>query len=871
MPVLKNLSIAFAFFPILLCAQISDDFSDGDLTNSPAWLGDIPHFIINNESQLQLNAPGAGTSLLYLPTAVADSAVWELYFKMDFSPSGSNSLHIVLQSDQNDLLNGNGYYLFLGETGSDDAIHFYRMDDGNKTLLASASTGAVANVPTVRLQMKRQTGGNWTLLVDYAGGQNLLTEFTVTDATYGGGNDQFFGIQCDYTATRTDKFFFDDILVAPLVPDTQAPVLLSANAISATEVEVFFDENLEETAATEPANYSINNGIGQPAAAFLDGLDKTLVHLSLQTPLSSPADYSLTVDNIVDLQGNMSGAQTASFSFFEPDTVAEFDILINEIMADPTPPVTLPPVEFIELYNRSDKTIDLAGFGFSSGGTPQIFPGYLLHPKSYVIVCDDSNVDSLTLYGEVIGLASFPSLVNSGDELTLTDPSGTVIHFVSYAIGTYGDPQKAEGGWTLELINPLSPCQGASNWRASISLLGGTPGQPNSVINETADTQGPNLVRAFAKVNQPDVIELFFNEGLEKTAAQDIGNYMISNGVQVSTATLLPPLNMVVRLQLAMPLMPSVVYEITVADAISDCTGNMIQDNQTTIALPEPIEPSDIVINEVLFNPLVGGVDFLEVFNRSNKVLNLADLVIGNLREGVDTVVRQVTTNRLIFPGEYIVFTESPDKVNAIYKVKNETALLTNELPSFNNDQGNVTLFRGGITGAVIIDAFDYHEDFHHPLLDDPDGVSLERLNPNAPTQDRNNWHSAAALVSYATPTYENSQAIPDQNAEVDFFEIPEKKLSPDDDGFQDFLLINYKTDSPGYTAQVRIHDIEGRLVKTLLNNELLATEGFLRWDGDTDRGGKARLGIYILWAQVSKPDGTVKVFKETCVVAGQL
>lgn len=871
MSYLKMRSFLLVCLPFWLNAQVSDNFSDGDLTNNPTWLGDGANFIVNSESQLQLNAPAEGTSLLYLPTAIADSAVWEMYFKMDFSPSGSNSLHLVLQSDQQTLLNGNGYYLFIGETGSDDAIRFYRMDNGAQTLLASATIGAVADPPEVRMKMERETGGLWTLMVDYTGGQNFQTEISITDATYGGSSDLYFGLQCQYTATRTDKFFFDDILLAPLLPDTQAPVLLSVNAISATELAVVFDENLEEISATEPANFAINNGIGQPAAAFLDGSDKTLVHLSLQVPLVSPTDYELMVEKIVDLEGNIGGTQTVPFSFFEPETPVEFDILINEIMADPSPVVAIPPVEFIELYNRSDKIFDLQGFGFSNGSTPQVFPNFLLQPNSYVLVCAEDNVDSLTLFGDVVGLPFFPGLVNSGDELTLTDAGGNAIHFVSYTTDTYQDPQKAEGGWTLELINPLAPCQAESNWRASNSLLGGTPGQPNSVLNETPDEQGPDLIRAYASVNQPDRIELFFSEGLEKTTGTNAANYAVSDGVEITTATLLPPTNKVVYLQLAAPLSVSVVYEITLSDAIKDCTGNEIQNKEITIALPEPIGPKDLVINEILFNPNAGGVDFVEVFNRSEKVLNLGDLVIGNLQVDIDTVVKEVVVNKLIFPGEYAVFTTSPNNVKDNYQVENEAAFLTNDLPAFNNDAGNVTLFRGGATGVVVVDAFDYQEEFHHPLLDDPDGVSLERLNPNAPTQDRNNWHSAAAVVGFGTPTYQNSQAIPDLNSAADFFEIPEKKLSPDGDGFQDFLLINYRTDSPGYTAQIKIYDVEGHLVKTLVNNELLSTEGFLRWDGDTDRGGKARIGIYILYAQIFRSDGAKKEFKETCVVAGRL
>ncbi len=870
MTLFRNFIIFLLALPLSAKAQVADDFSDGNFSDNPAWQGDVTDFIVNAGLQLQLDAPEAGTSNLFLQTAIADSAVWELYFKMDFPPSGSNSLRIVLQNDQEMLDDGNGYFLFIGETGSDDAVQFYRMDDGNEILLASATLGAVADAPEVRLRMLRTVGGAWTLFADYTGGQNFTEEFQTTDATYGSG-DFYFGFQCKYTATRTDKFFFDDIKTEPLVPDTSPPVLLSANAISSTEVDVFFDEILDETAATEPSNYSIGNGIGEPAAAFLDAMDKTLVHLILQNQLATLTDYVLQVNGIADLEGNAAGPQNANFTFVQIETAEGFDILINEIMADPTPPVAIPSVEFIELYNRSDKVLDLEGFGFSTGGTPKTFPPYKILPKKYVLVCDEDDVDSLAIFGEVIGISGFPGLVNGGAQLTLTDADGNIIHSTVYSASTYNDPQKEDGGWTLELVNPLAPCKGESNWRASVNLLGGTPGQPNSVLDETLDAEGPNLLRAFADAAQPFSIDLFFDEGLDELAAENSASYSISGNIEIVSASLLPPANNVVRLQLDAPLAPSILYEITVSGQVVDCTGNSIGMGSATLALPEPIEAFDIIINEILFNPETGGVDFVEIFNRSDKVLNLSDLIVGNIREGIDTVVRQVETNRLLFPRKYTVFTESPSDITARYAVENEAALVSNDLPSFSNDEGNVTLFRAGPTGAVIIDAFDYREDFHHPLLDDTDGVSLERLNQDAPTQDRNNWHSAAATAGYATPTYKNSQSVPDPTSADGIFQIPEKKLSPDGDGFQDFLTVNYRTDGPGFAAQAKIFDAEGRLVKTLFNNELLATEGFFRWDGDTDRGGKARVGIYVLWVQLFHPDGTVKVFKDTCVVAGRL
>jgi hypothetical protein len=595
------------------------------------------------------------------------------------------------------------------------------------------------------------------------------------------------------------------------------------------------------------------------------------VHLSLANPLVSLTNYKLTVNGLADLAGNAGGAQQANFSYIEIAQAEEFDILINEIMADPTPPVTLPDVEFIELYNRSNKVIDLAGFGLSSGSTPQIFPSFQMLPGSYLLVCDDSKVDLLAPYGNVIALTTFPALTNDGDDLTLTNPAGEVIHYVKYALSWYKDTQKAEGGWTLELINPLAPCEAESNWRASDNLLGGTPGQPNSVLNAVPDEKGPDLVRVFASPDTPDEVQLFFTERLNAANAENPANYQFSPVVAIANATLAQPLGDVVSLKLAQPLQKSVEYEVQVLKNTTDCVGNPIGSaDRLKIALPEPIEPLELVINEILFNPATGGVDFVEIYNRSNKIFNLGDLLIANMQAGKDTMVSKVENDLLIFPGGYAVFTENPGDILNRYSVQNENALILNDLPSFNDDAGNVTLFRAGPSEAIIIDAFDYDEDFHHPLLDDVNGVSLERLDPDRPTQDRANWHSAASIAGFATPTYRNSQYFENQIVADDFFEIPENTFSPDGDGFKDFLVINYRMDKPG-SAKVKVFDSEGREVKSLANNEQLMAEGFLRWDGDLDGGGKARIGIYVVWIEIFHPDGTTRNFKKTCVLAGRL
>ena len=67
------------------------------------------------------------------------------------------------------------------------------------------------------------------------------------------------------------------------------------------------------------------------------------------------------------------------------------------------------------------------------------------------------------------------------------------------------------------------------------------------------------------------------------------------------------------------------------------------------------------------------------------------------------------------------------------------------------------------------------------------------------------------------------------------------------------------------------IYDINGRTVRTLVKNQLLATEGIFTWDGTTDNISKARIGSYIIFFEVFSESGEVKSLKKTCVLGHKL
>ena len=856
------------FLPFITFGQFSDNFDDGDLTNNPTWEGDSDVFIVNSNNQLQLNATVAGTSLLYITTTIPDSTIWELYFKADFAPSGNNGLRVYLQSDDPTFVNGNGYYFEFGESGADDALNFYRMDNGVGTLLGSGQTGGVGTAPAEgRLKISRTITGDWEVNVDYEGGNILLTDLTFSDNVYPGNTGNYFGLQCEYTSGNITDFFFDDINLAPLLPDLSPPAVVTVDVISGFELDVYFDESLDENSAEQINNYTVDNGIGNPVTAILDNGNPSLVHLTFSTEFPSGQESVLDVNGVQDVVGNAMTNQTIPFTYYFLEVPQQNDILINEFMADQSPPVGLPQVEFVELYNNTDKIFDLVGSTIASGGSPQVFENYIFEPGEYLILCDDSDIDSLASFGNIYAFSSFPSLSNDGDEFVLKNEDEMIVDSISYDKSWYQNTNKDDGGWSIELINPeQSPCVIDLNWRASENPLGGTPGTENSVLN--LDPSTPEVTLDSLVVTNTDQLILLFNVVVDEVMATDPNNYTISPNLEIASITPSGIIGNEVLVELNEPIAGSITYTIT-ANNISDCIGNSAASSSLDFLKPGIANTGDILINEILFNPETGGKDFVEFYNNSSKVINLNSLSLANIEPG-DTSDVDITTNYLLMPQAYVVLTEDPTNILENYTVQSPEALLLADLPPFDDDLGNVTLFRRTMAESVIIDEFDYDNEYHSAFLDDEEGVSLERINFDEPTQNESNWHSAAASAGYATPTYINSQFADLTNTDG-LLTLTKNVFSPDADGFEDLLFMQFNTGTPGYNADIKIYDSEGRMVKHLLRNELIPIQGTLRWDGITDELTKAGIGIYILFAEFISDTGDVKQVKETFVLATRL
>ena len=546
-----------------------------------------------------------------------------------------------------------------------------------------------------------------------------------------------------------------------------------------------------------------------------------------------------------------------------------YDVVIDEIMADPTPQIGLPSNEWIELKNVSSNPINLQNWRIGDAtGQSGPLPNFILQPDSFVIICTGSAVAAMQVYGRTISVTSFPSLDNDGDQLYLKNSAGMIIHAVSYSSSWYQNELKKDGGWTLEMIDAKSPCAGSSNWRASVSVTGGTPGNKNSIDAVNNDQSPPELQRAYTTDNI--TIVLVFDEPLDSLKGATLTNYSIDGGLTIMSAVTLSPLFDRVQLKLNIPMLPNTVYNITVNN-VSDCKNNVIgNSNKAKVGMPVDPATGELIVNEILFNPRPNGFDYVEFYNKSNKIFDASRLYIANRNSSnVISNIRQLSaTPLLVFPEDYIAVTENAASLSLNYLVKNpDWVLALSSLPSFPDDKGFVILldYQGS-----IVDEVDYDKNWHFKLVDNDDGVALERIDPDGPSQDQNNWHSAASTAGYGTPTYKNSQykQPPGINATI---EVSPKVFSPDNDGHDDIASIQYKISEPGYVANITIFDGAGRIVRNLVQNGTLGLSGYWNWDGLDDKGKKLPVGAYVIFTEIFNLRGKKEKFKNTVVLARRL
>lgn len=526
---------------------------------------------------------------------------------------------------------------------------------------------------------------------------------------------------------------------------------------------------------------------------------------------------------------------------------SEHDIVINEIMADPTPVVGLPDVEYVELYNRSQMSLSMKGCTIMINKTKKPLPDFVMSPNSYVVMCKPKDTTSLSPFAKVLGVAGFPALTNGGTVIELINREGETVDNVLFSDDWHDSSDKKKGGWSLERIDFNRFCSQNKNWASSIDNSGGSPGYVNSMYYNNIDDDKPYI--SGYKIVSNRVIELHFSEDVFSFSKISLSGNMAVDSVVIADSLM--------SVYLANCLANNNLYSIVVECVIDGC-GNVASRLSVELSIDLP-QKGDLYISEILFNPRDDGSDFVELYNAGNNPVNLYSLWLATRDNSfsIKSLCRISNEKKLLPSKSYLLITTDMDNVSNNYIVPKDVFFVEiSKIPAFANEKGTVVVVNDSM---AVIDEMAYSEAMHDVFIADVDGVSLERISFDQVSGLETNWHSAASSVGYATPGYANSQA---ETASVPVNQISflSDVVSPNGDGYNDALEVTVETDIAGYKANISIFDSRGSRVSNPVIGETLGR--VWQYDFTADKLPQ-RSGTYILFVEMLHSNGYKKILKK--------
>ena len=293
-------------------------------------------------------------------------------------------------------------------------------------------------------------------------------------------------------------------------------------------------------------------------------------------------------------------------------------------------------------------------------------------------------------------------------------------------------------------------------------------------------------------------------------------------------------------------------------------TGSTPGEKNSVIDL-KSYEGNSLIINEIMFDPAENNSEFVEFLNTSNDSVD-----VGGWRlyqpNGSYNMISDIS--RIIPNGGFFLLAADSSIYENYNWLKYSYCYIANKSDlSLSNSEDKITL--KDAKGNTIDSVF-YSSKWHNKNFLVTKNKSLERINPLIISNNPENW-STAVCAEGATPGKSNSIFVQNQNLEENISVSP-NPFSPDNDGFEDFTVINYNLKQITAQVRIKIFDSQGRLVRTLLNNEASGSSGSVIFNGLSDSGNALRIGIYIIFLEaLNENSGVLETMKTVVVVARKL
>jgi hypothetical protein len=273
----------------------------------------------------------------------------------------------------------------------------------------------------------------------------------------------------------------------------------------------------------------------------------------------------------------------------------------------------------------------------------------------------------------------------------------------------------------------------------------------------------------------------------------------------------------------------------------------------------------DLVINEIMYDPGSDNSEFIEFLNLSGDSVNVGGWQMVDENENsfkLSTIPLLIPANSyFLLAADSLVLSKYDLDSTVLKTIVGESSLglvNTGELILLKDVKGNT------------IDSVHYSDKWQNDNFISTKNISLERINPNLDGNNADNWSSSVSAIG-ATPGDQNSIYTINTNIASNISVSP-NPFSPDDDGYEDFTIINYNLTQATSQVQIKIYDSKGRLVRTLENNMASGSSGSIIFDGIGDDGQALRIGIYIIFLEaINEGYGVVESMKTVVVVARKL
>jgi hypothetical protein len=441
-------------------------------------------------------------------------------------------------------------------------------------------------------------------------------------------------------------------------------------------------------------------------------------------------------------------------------------IVFSEIMWKPAPRTDGNDLEFVELYNSQPYFHDISGYQITCADMNYRFPSNTIIPAGGFLVIAASPSSIQNVYGITNVMGPYTGSLKKSESLQLLDEQGAVLLTVPYS-DLYPWPVATEGtGHSLVLANPSYGEGDPRAWDIS-DVVGGSPGamecyRPsplrNVVINEILPhSENPAV---------PQFVELYNHS----TQSVDVSSCILTddpgtNRFVIPPATVIGPAGLVSfnqsQLGFALNGAGATLYFIKpdgsrVLDAVqftaqSDGVsfGRWPDGANDFYALQartpgtnnSAILVGDIVINELMYDPLSGGDDaqYLELYNQGANAVSLANW------QFTAGVTFTFPANATLAANGYLVVARNLTNLLSLYTNLNAGNTLGNYGGKLSHNGERVALampqsFYGTNTIYVVEDEVTYSTGGRWGQWSSGGGSSLELIDPRANHRLAANW-----------------------------------------------------------------------------------------------------------------------------------